>query len=187
MTPVGHSLFGATVAMAVIPTMAGRWRTCGIVAVCVAAALIPDYRISGWGHYRYEVSHSVLVNLALMVPLALGAYLVGPLRRLVGGGRVVVGVGAAWLSHLLLDSFYNHGRGVGVLWPVSRWRLTLPIPIFESLQSTSRGIDVHMVRIASVELVAYSAVLLVAMMVRHKLTKPAHAMSTDLWDTGIQL
>ena len=83
MSPVGHGIFGATVALAAVPRGASRRTAFGTMAICAAAALVPDYRISGWGHYRYDVSHSLLVNLVLVVPLALGVYLTGPLRRLV--------------------------------------------------------------------------------------------------------
>ncbi len=40
----------------------------------------------------------------------------------------MLGGSLAWISHLLLDTFYNHKRGLALFWPLSNARLALPIP-----------------------------------------------------------
>jgi hypothetical protein len=37
------------------------------------------------------------------------------IRTRTGGWLVLAGGGVAWLSHLLLDTFYNHGLGLAML------------------------------------------------------------------------
>ena len=64
----------------------------------------------------------------------------------------------AWLSHLLLDSFYNHGRGVLIFWPLSRARLNLAIPWFATLQRPLSQFRAHTARVLLIEVMVYGAV-----------------------------
>lgn len=104
---------------------------------CVFAALayIPDFELPYWGHGRpdYAISHSIFINGLLILVLCAAALAVPALRRRVGRAYLLAGGAAAWLSHLLLDSFYNHGKGVLIGWPVCSYRLNLPMPWFTPL------------------------------------------------------
>lgn len=102
-----------------------RQRLAGLAAF-VALANLPDWPLPGWGHDAYHVSHSLAVNLVLIAIAA------GLLSRWLGW-RVLVAGAAAWLSHLLLDSFYNHGLGVQIGSPAIDYRLNLPIPWLQTL------------------------------------------------------
>jgi membrane-bound metal-dependent hydrolase YbcI (DUF457 family) len=96
---------------------------------------IPDLPFKHWGHRRYDISHSLFANLLLILgALSLLSWR-QDLRHHTGGGLVLIGGIVAWLSHLLLDSFYNHGKGVAVFWPFSDAHLALPIPWFSVVPS----------------------------------------------------
>lgn len=133
MTTVGHSLLGIAVGVAVVPT---RWTTAkklALVSLFVGLANVPDWPLPLWGHSRYDVSHSILTN-ALLIGLACGGMLLWRRGRdYMGGAVVIVSAGVAWFSHILLDSLYNHGRGVAAFWPISQARLNLAVPWFETL------------------------------------------------------
>jgi membrane-bound metal-dependent hydrolase YbcI (DUF457 family) len=74
-----------------------------------------------------------------------------------GGWPLVWAGTAAWLSHLLLDSFYSHGKGVRIFWPLSLDALNLPMPWFDVLQV---GIPPHVaLRIFAVEFAFYGSLL----------------------------
>lgn len=122
MSPVGHSLIGLAIGLSVSRPRERLW----VLPAFVVLANLPDGPLPGWGHDAYHVSHSLLVNLALI------AATVGVLRRWLGGRLLAAGA-AAWLSHLLLDSFYNHGLGVQIGWPLIDYRLNLPIPWLRTL------------------------------------------------------
>jgi len=130
MTSIGHSLTGIAIGVLSLPPQVAPRRTFFHIAAFTVLANIPDLSLPGWGHDRYYFSHSLYVNLLLiLVVMALCA----PGRKLrswVGGWPVLAGGAAAWLSHLLLDSFYNHGLGVAIFWPFSEGRLVLPLPWF---------------------------------------------------------
>jgi membrane-bound metal-dependent hydrolase YbcI (DUF457 family) len=74
---------------------------------------------------------------------------------------------SALLSHYLLDSFYNHGRGIALFWPISDGRLALPIPWFSTLGSLTPALDWHLIRTCGIELVCYGSLLGIAVWVRH--------------------
>ncbi len=130
MITVGHTLLGAAVAVVCLPKPCPWPRALGHSAAFMLAANVPDLPLPGWGHDRYDISHSVFSNALLIVAVTAALGLPKPARRWVGGWGVLAALAGAWLSHLLLDSFYNHGRGVAIFWPVSSARLALPIPWF---------------------------------------------------------
>ena len=72
----------------------------------------------------------------------------------------------AWFSHLLLDTFYNHGKGIGLFWPFSTWRLALPIPWFETLHKPLPYFDSHAIRVYAIELISFAPVFLIAVFIR---------------------
>jgi hypothetical protein len=129
------------------------------LAGCLANA--PDFPFPGWGHDAYAVSHSFFVNGLLFLVYAALVLSAPPLRRWTGGATGALVVGAAWLGHMLLDSFYAHGRGLAVYWPLSDAHLALPIPIFETL-TMDPVFSVHNLRVFAIELVVYGALLAAA-------------------------
>ena len=118
---MGHGLTGAALGLLATPAGAGRGRLLATLVAFAALANIPDLPLPGWGHSRYDISHSVFVNLPLALVLALALWRWRGLRL-----RVTLLGAAAWCSHLLLDSMYNHGKGVAIFWPLSAGRLALP-------------------------------------------------------------
>ncbi len=126
MSPVGHSLTG--LAIGALATRGWRPRDRAIaLAGFVVLANLPDAPLPGWGHDAYHVSHSLAVTLALIATAGWSLRRVVPTRLLLAGGM-------AWLSHLLLDSFYNHGLGIEIGWPITSYRLNLPIPWLQTLE-----------------------------------------------------
>ena len=142
----------------------GRHRLVYYLAFVLFAS-VPDFRLENWGHHRYDVSHSVFVNLLIIGIGVVFLSLCGAVRTSIGGWKVVVGEAIAWLSQLLLDSFYNHGRGIGIFWPFSSARLALPIPWFTAVTPDLR-LTAQAAREYLTELVFYSALLLVAIGLR---------------------
>jgi hypothetical protein len=114
MTPVGHSLVGASLGVVSLP----RYRTTRTKVLFLAGfillANVPDFAFTGWGHDRYDVSHSVFVALAVLGGVAGLMAIWRRAREAIGGWWIVAAGAAAWLSHLLLDSFYSHGQGIAI-------------------------------------------------------------------------
>ena len=152
MSPVGHSIIGLACASACMPFVVSLPRRFAIGLLFVALANLPDWPIPNWGHDRYDISHSVFVNLALLSIVAVAVW------RRVGG--LITGLGStAWMSHLLLDSFYNHGRGIAVCWPFSKARLNLAMPWFNNLDLSQSPFSADNLRVYGVEAVAFSLCL----------------------------
>jgi membrane-bound metal-dependent hydrolase YbcI (DUF457 family) len=133
MTAVGHSLLGLSLGALAIPRGWSRRPKLLAFGVCGLLAGGPDLPVPFWGHSQYLVSHSIFVNLGLMVAVAALAAALPRLRAALGGWPLVCAGAAAWLSHLLLDSFYSHGRGVRIFWPLSLDAMSLPMPWFDVL------------------------------------------------------
>ncbi len=137
--------------------MPARWRRPAkalLILAFVGLANVPDFHF----HREYAIRHNVLVNAALMaVPLAILLCWSG-LRRWVGGWAVIVCGAIAWFSHFLLDSFYSHGLGIAIFWPLSKIRFALPIPWFHTMKPSWR-LHPYNVRVWSLELLCYGALL----------------------------
>jgi hypothetical protein len=165
LTSVGHSLTGVSLGLLVMPRgLHPRTRALYLFGFALLAN-IPDLRLPGWGHDRYEISHSLFVNLALLLALLLPLMIRPGFRARLGGLRAILAGAGAWLSHLVLDSFYDHGKGVAILWPLSAARLNLSLPWFSSLRGTW-GWDGHTARVVAIELVFYGALVVTALLVR---------------------
>ena len=149
-----------------LPQGATTKRTTIHLAVFVLLANIPDLPLKNWGHDSYLVSHSLFVNLLLIIVATIGLMALRSVRMKLGGWPVMVGGAIAWLSHLLLDSFYNHGHGIAIFWPFSAAHLTLPIPWFSTVTSLPPPITPEMIRILLIEFVCYLPFLLLAVLVR---------------------
>lgn len=162
---MGHTLAGLSIGVLLAPAGWSRLRKVAALAACVVLANVPDLPFRRWGHHEYAVSHSLFVNLALIVAGMMVLIGWDRLRRATGGWRMAAMGAAAWLSHLLLDSFYNHGRGVAVYWPFSRAHLHLPLPWFRSVHPPVR-LDAYTLRIVAVEAMFYGSVLALCILVR---------------------
>ncbi len=115
----------------------------------------PDLPAPFWGHSQYLVSHSLFVNLGLIAGVVAFALAFPRLRAAPGGWPLLCAGAAAWLSHLLLDSFYSHGNGVRIFWPLSLDALNLPMPWFDVLHI---GVSPQVaLRIFAVELAFYGS------------------------------
>jgi hypothetical protein len=99
MTPVGHSLFGISVAILCIPKLKTIWAKALFLMSFALLANIPDLPITGWGHKQYQISHSLFVNLAMIVVIIVVLSLWNNAREFIGGKRVILGGAIAWLSH----------------------------------------------------------------------------------------
>jgi membrane-bound metal-dependent hydrolase YbcI (DUF457 family) len=183
MTSVGHCLTGLSLAALAVPrSWERREKVRAFVALTLVAG-VPDLPLPFWGHFSYRVSHSLFVNLAL-VAVVLCLLLGFRSWRGDAGRRWVVAAGAAaWLSHLLLDSLYSHGRGIRIFWPISDAALNLPVPWLHVLQPDSL-FNVATLRIFATEAVLYGAILGACLIWRWR-WKPAssgeiEAASTDV-------
>jgi membrane-bound metal-dependent hydrolase YbcI (DUF457 family) len=162
MTSMGHTLTGATIGVLCKPAGVSKKWTRVYFGIFVLLSLVPDLPFKNWSHDRYGISHSIFVNLLLIVLVIIPLSF---LRDKIGGWRVIVGGSITWLSHLLLDSFYNHGRGVAIFWPFSKARLALPMPWFSAVPEpgfTSQRLEEYLI-----EFVFYFPLLLLAIGLRN--------------------
>lgn len=127
MTPAGHVLVGVAIGVLCMPDLVRRRHRFKHLSFFAAAATIPDWPFSFWGHARYDISHSLFITLLSILLLAV-LYALTPAGRDGRGWNLFGCLALAWLSHLLLDSFYNHGYGVAIYYPFSPARLILPVP-----------------------------------------------------------
>jgi hypothetical protein len=171
MTLVGHSLTGVAIGIVCLPKSTSREWKMIYFTILMALANLPDFPFRYWGHDRYDISHSLFVNLfGILVIFPWGLF---PSVRSFIIRLPVLWAGAfAWLSHLLLDSFYNHGHGIAIYWPVSRARLVFPIPWFSVLPNTPPPFTLRHFQIYGVELLAYGALVGFIMLIRHLLQAP---------------
>ena len=156
MTTMGHTLVGISIAVLFAPKMEKASHRIGYYLLFVFFALIPDIEVHGWGHNRYRVSHSIPVMLAMVSVLTNGVLVVLMIRCQWQGILIYVGCIVAWLSHFCLDSFYNHGYGVMVMWPLSGGRLNFALPWFSNTPPFT--ITMAHMRIYGIELVFYGMV-----------------------------
>ena len=166
MTQTGHLLTGAAIGVLCLPPDASTKRTVTHLLTFMLLSNVPDLPLKNWGHDQYHVSHSILVNLFLiMIVVTMLTYLKRARTR-IGDGQVITGGAITWLSHLLLDSFYNHGYGIAIFWPVSDAHLVLPIPWFSVMPGSPPPITPEMIRIFLIEFACYLPLLLLAIWIR---------------------
>jgi hypothetical protein len=138
-----------------------------VLGAFVVLANLPDAPLPYWGHARYDISHSVFVTtlgVAILATLATG---VARMMNTSARRSILLGGAAAWYSHLLLDTFYGHGKGLALLWPVSDMRLALPVPLFATMQ-LSPLFCMHNLRVFAIEAVTYGTVMCIAVFVRYR-------------------
>jgi len=173
MSPVGHSLVGLAFAAFAFPESRDlRFRT-GLAIVFVAFANLPDWPIPHWGHDRYDISHSIYVNITLIALALLIRRFTSKLKTGMTLSCMLLAAGA-WFSHLLLDSFYNHGRGVGIYWPFSDGKLNFAMPWFNTLDLSQSITSRHNLMVYAIEFFAYFPVLVVAWLIAATVRRNLH-------------
>ena len=165
MTLIGHSLVGATLAKLFTPSSYSGRQKAIVMGAFIIIAYIPDLPLPGWGHWQYQISHSVFVNALFMMPLVIILCYLKYVKN-IGSYIVIVGAVIAWSSHFLLDSFYNHGIGVGIFWPFSRGKLALPVPWFSTLQSTLSLLSYYNLKVFFIEFLFYFPIFLAVLFIR---------------------
>ena len=162
MTEVGHTLTGAAIGILCMPHKNSATQRVLHIASFMLIATIPDWPFKNWGHDRYYLSHSLFVTLLLISLLFIAFFFSKKLRKMVGGWTVIIGGSLAWLSHLLLDSFYNTGKGIAIYWPFSKSRLALPIPWFD----LGTFPIAHLMHVFLIEFLSYFPLVLLALLIR---------------------
>jgi hypothetical protein len=168
MTSIGHSIVGASFSVASMPVGASRRYKIVSLLIFTLLANFPDIPVPHWSHDFYDFSHSLIVNLALIIPAAAILLLFRKFRKLPEMGRLIIFGACAWLSHLLLDTFYSHGNGVVILWPVSQASLAIPVPWFSTLPMDPIQNFVKILRIFLFEILSYSPLLVFSISVRNR-------------------
>jgi LexA-binding, inner membrane-associated putative hydrolase len=166
MTQVGHTLTGIAIGVACLPDKKSTTSRLIHLVVFGLLANIPDLPLKNWGHDLYYFSHSLFVNLLLILIVLSAFILLKDIRARVGGWVVIIGGTLAWLSHLLLDTFYNHGKGLLMFWPLSDQRLALPIAWFSAVRDTSLPLKPETIHILLVEFAFYGPVLMAIILMK---------------------
>jgi hypothetical protein len=166
MTPVGHCLMGATIAVATIPQHWSRSRKALAAIALIILANAPDLHLPCWGHERYDVSHSLFVAVVFWLLVAVIVYAYPMMKTREGRFYFVATGAAAWGSHLLLDTFYNHGQGLAVFWPFSDARIAIPIPWLAVLESSPPPLNGRTFGIWAVEGAFFGAIFLFLLFLR---------------------
>jgi hypothetical protein len=168
MTQLGHTLTGIAIGVAVTPTNKSRHSTLVFINSVIFGFLanIPDFTLKHWGHDLYYFSHSLFVNLMIILIILTPLVFLKDLREKIGGWVVIVGGALAWLSHLLLDTFYNHGKGLLMFWPLTDRRLALPLPWFSVVKISSLPLTPEQIHSLLAELVLYGGILFIIILIR---------------------
>jgi hypothetical protein len=130
MSPVGHSLLGSAIGVLVMPRELRPPAKAAFIATFIVLGNLADAWLPFVGWKWYRISHSVFVNLAICLIAIAASRLLRSKFPNICRRDVLLGAAAACLSHLLLDTFYNHGEGVQILWPLSDVSVALPLPWF---------------------------------------------------------
>jgi hypothetical protein len=170
MTFVGHCMTGVAIGLVIIPTRTPRSRMFFGLAGCAVAANMPDLPIRHWGHDDYLFSHSLFVNSAIILLFVLAIALISKVFERKISWRLLFAWANAWLSHLLLDTLYNHGLGLSMFWPYSNAALALPIPWFHTIEVEAGLTAWHNLREYLFEFLSFSLIVVVAILIRWRCT-----------------
>lgn len=173
MTPFGHAIVGVSCGSLVIPSKLTLWQRMLSAFLFAMIACAPDIALKGWGHDKYYFSHSIFVNLGLILFLLVAWIALSSLFKLKKNLKIAIGLSCAWLSHLLLDSFYNHGQGIRIFWPLSDSALALPIPWLDVMDASLPYFAWHNTKIHLIEVVTFIPILFLSLLLRH-LTSRQH-------------
>lgn len=172
MTTVGHTLAGIAIGMLCLPERKSTRWSAAYFAVFALLPNIPDLPLPYWGHARYELSHSLFVNLLAILGIAtLLAWRRDMRSRF--DRKILAGGGVAWFGHLLLDSLYRDGKGVAIFWPFSDASLHLPVPWFSTAPMPPPFTEA-LLREFAVEFVSYSPLVLLAFGLRRARVRSLH-------------
>jgi len=172
MTPVAHSLVGATVGVLYCNDRRLPVRTqMLVIAGVVFCANLPDCPLPGWGHSRYEISHSIFIGMFLVIGYVVVTRWLLRDRILFGAWPLIAAGTSSLYSHYLLDSFYSHGKGIAIFWPFSEARLALPIPWFETMKIRPL-LCWHNISIWGIELLWYGTLLLAVLLLCKRPSEP---------------
>jgi membrane-bound metal-dependent hydrolase YbcI (DUF457 family) len=170
MFSLGHSLTGVAVGLVSIPTPIPNNRLLLGLTACAIAANTPDFRIPHWGHEEYAFSHSLVVTSAFILLLSLVTTLAAKWFKKTIPWKIYLAVGGAWMSHLLLDTFYNHGKGLKMFWPLSDAAIALPMPWFHNIDVHAGFFAWSNISEYISEFLFFSVVVLIAWVVRRRLS-----------------
>ncbi|MFZ5569849.1 MAG: hypothetical protein ACOZF0_05570 [Thermodesulfobacteriota bacterium] len=164
MTSLAHTLVGSSIALLCMPVMEKARLRLMFMGAMIAVANLPDWPIPGWGHFRLDISHSIIANGGLMLCLLvtwriLAGSLFGKCRP------VAVGVLAAWMSHLLLDTLYVDSS-LAIFWPVSAAGVSLPVPWLKTLPHVPPPFDHQIQRILMLETFTFLPLVILAAAMR---------------------
>ena len=166
MTQFCHSMMGVSCGFFFMPRGLKTWQALALLFSFAVAANIPDLAIRGWGHENYHISHSLFVNTGIISVLILCLLIARCFSRWKIRYTVLTGLSCAWLSHLLLDSFYNHGLGIEIFWPFSGSALALPIPWLSVRDTTIPYLAVANLKIYLIEVVTFAPLLFLGILFR---------------------
>lgn len=165
MTPVGHTLTGLAIGYCVIPSEMHGKQKAAALAVFAILASAPDLPLPYWGHFRYDISHSIIVTTVAIAVIEL--FLVLKYKgQFPFTPRMLIGGTVAWYSHILLDTLYNHAIGLPILWPWGEGRVALPIS-WLSTGDKNHIFSFHNVRVAIFEILTFGPLLILAVAFRH--------------------
>jgi hypothetical protein len=169
MTFVGHCITGTSIGLFLIsPRCTNRQLLIGVVC-CAIAANFPDLKIKHWGHDDYLFSHSLFVNCGIIASITLVMALMARPLHLKVHWRIISALSLAWLSHLLLDTFYNHGFGLKMFWPLSNTSLAFPIPWFHTIDVSAGYLAWHNLQEFILELASFSLLAIAACFLRWRI------------------
>ncbi len=169
MTTIGHSLTGLSIGLFALPKKKSRLFITIYAVAFIILANFPDIEIKNWGHNRYDISHSIFVNLLLILILFLSLKFSKNGLNTIERKKIFFAGTLAWLSHLLLDSFYNHGKGIAIYWPFSDGRLNFSIPWFSTLQPPPPPLTSQAIEVYTIELLFYLPIFLFCLYLRREL------------------
>ena len=167
MTPFGHVIIGISCGNLVSPSRLAIWQKMVLLSLFALFANIPDFALNGWGHDKYYFSHSVFVNFGLICFLFAAWIILCSLSKWEKHLNIAIGLSCAWLSHLLLDSFYNHGQGIGIFWPISNSALTLPMPWLNVRDVSIPYFAWHNTKIYLIEVITFAPILFLSLLLCH--------------------
>jgi hypothetical protein len=177
MTFVGHSLVGLGFAAAASPKE-GRKHAVSTAVLFVLFANFPDFAFRIIPYYE---SHNLITVLVILTFATLWFWRIRR-RGCAAEWKLVLLGNLAVLSHLLLDTFYNHGKGLILFWPFSDVRTAFPIPWLAVMQAPFFPINEGHVRIWLLEFVTFAPFLFLILLMEYlrKAGRNARAAASGL-------
>lgn len=180
LASLGHIAVGMAAARAYRAGQTPRWPAAAAMALWSGLSLLPDADVLGFEFgVRYAsvyghrgASHSI----AFACLVALGAGLVAWIARL-PAGRTIVAVGLVVLSHGILDTLTDGGRGCALLWPLYKTRYFAPVRPIPVAPIGFAFLSPIGLRVALTELMMFSPLLFYALWPRRAPTARAAPIS----------